>query len=102
MLSKQEIKRHSLLRNLSPSDPREAFALATPVALVKDPRPSGIRYFVTFVADIRALRILALIEQIILSQIPAFLQFQILQQRRFNIQLNVITLTKSERNYVRT
>ena len=74
-----------------------------------------IRYFVTLVVDIRQrhsrsiprrdslLRnILALIEQIILSQIPAFLQLQILQQWRFNIQLNVITLTQSEWNNVRT
>ena len=99
MFSKQEIKRHSLLRKPSPPDPREFI------------RPSGIRYFVTLVADIRASRIraprirlkgiLALIEQSLLSQIPALLQLQILQQRRFNVQLNVITLTQTERNHVR-
>lgn len=44
---------------------------------------------------------LPLIKKIILSQIPALLQFQILQQRRFNIQLNVITLTQAEWNHVR-
>ena len=89
------------LLNPRPKDPRNAIC---PREFI---RPSGIRYFVTLVADIRASHIrlsgiLALIEQSLLPQIPTLLQLQILQQRRFNIQLNVITLTKSERYHVRT